>query len=224
MLEMNLLMIRSHQSLASRSAPDSVTPAQPVGRSGLTAGEIERLIERSQCGDKKAFGELYQHHLQPVYSYIWLQVRDDAVAEDLVQDVFMGLLRGLATFRLGQAFAPWLMRVAHNRVVNHWRAQGRQPQIVRLPEEDDSEEVLAPLAAPESMDEFVLDISLPDLADALNRLTELQREVILLRFGAELSLAETASVVGRTVNAVKNIEFKGLLALRRQLIALEACA
>lgn len=224
MLEMNPLMLRSHQSLGSPAAPVTLIPAPTVGRSGLTAGEIERLIERSQQGDKKAFGELYQHHLQPVYSYIWLQVRDDAIAEDLVQDVFLSLLRGLGTFRLGQAFAPWLLRVAHNRVVNHWRAQGRQPQSVRLPEEDDSEEVLAPLAAPEATDAFVLDIAAPDLADALQGLTELQREVILLRFGAEMSLAETASVVGRTVNAVKNIEFKGLIALRRQLVALEAQA
>jgi RNA polymerase sigma factor (sigma-70 family) len=224
MLEMNLLMIRSHQSLASRAAPVAGASAGGAGRVGLSAGELERLIERSQRGDQKAFGELYQHHLQPVYSYIWLQVRDDAVAEDLVQDVFMSLLRGLATFRLGEAFTPWLMRVAHNRVVNHWRAVGRQPQLVRLPEEDDPEDLQAPLAAQEAADTFVLEVSEPDLADALDRLTELQREVILLRFGAEMSLAETASVVGRTVNAVKNLEFKGLSALRRQLAAREAGA
>jgi RNA polymerase sigma-70 factor (ECF subfamily) len=222
MLEMNTLMIRSHQQLAVRGASSNGASAASNGHAGMSAAEVQRLIERSQRGDRKAFGELYQQHVAPVYQYIWLQVRDDGTAEDLTQDVFMSLLRGIGSFRLGEAFAPWLMRVAHNRVVNHWRSLGRRPQVMRLPEEDDPDEEQAPLAAAESAEPFVIEISAPDLAEALNRLTELQREVVLLRFGSELSLAETASVIGRTVNAVKNLEFKALSALRRQMQAIEA--
>src|SRR5262245_36615108 len=117
MLELSVLMFRPHQSAAVSAG--QVAQAFPApGARGMTAADIERLVERSQQGDKKAFGELYRQHLQPVYSYIRLQVQDDGAAEDLTQDVFMSVLRGIGGFRLGESFSPWLMRVAHNRVVN----------------------------------------------------------------------------------------------------------
>jgi RNA polymerase sigma-70 factor (ECF subfamily) len=223
-VEMNVLMSSLRPPLAVRPAPTSAASAASDERAGMTADDVARLIERAQHGDRKAFGELYRHHLRSVYHYIWLQVHDEVTAEDLTQDVFLSILRGIAGFRLGEAFTPWLMRVAHNQVANYWRSLGRRPQTVRLPEEDDPDEDQAPLLTPETPESFVLDVSAPELASALDRLTDLQREVILLRFGAELSLAETASTVGRTVNAVKNIEFKALFALRRQLGALEGRA
>jgi len=205
------------QSMRTRAAPTSRASAAPDAAPGTPVTEVADLVARAQHGDRRAFGELYRLHLRPVYRYIRLQVNDDVTAEDLTQDVFMSILRGIATFRLGEAFGPWLMRAAHNRVANHWRNQARRPQTTRLPEEDDPGDDQRPLVAPEAASAFVLDISVDELAGGLRRLTDLQREVILLRFGAELSLAETAANVGRSVNAVKNLEFKALSALRRHL-------
>jgi RNA polymerase sigma-70 factor (ECF subfamily) len=182
-----------------------------------------RLIEGAREGDRAAFTQLYQRHVRRVYRFIRLQVPDDATAEDLTQDVFVGLVRGLPGIRAESPLAPWLMQVARNRLANHWRSLGRRPAEVALPDDDvDSgpDEALLTSAPPESL-------SLPEidparLGDAIAGLTDLQRDVLALRFGAGLSLAETAITVGRSVQAVKNVQFKALAALRRQLATPEA--
>ena len=202
----------------------SVLPAMPrahADRKRRTSGpdEDERvLVEQAAGGDGAAFGRLYQRYVDDVYAYVQLRVRNAALAEDLTQDVFMNAFRGMSRFRWQGSLAPWLMRIAHNRVANHWRAMGRRPEQVGLPE-DDPEDPRPELAGDDARIQRLLarPVGPAEIERALSRLTELQQQVIALRFGAGLTLMETADVMERTQNAIKNLQHNALVGLRRQL-------
>ena len=198
-----------------------VTPTATTAP-GIPADGEAVLVERASAGDRAAFGQLYQKHVEAVFAYVQLRVRDRTVAEDLTQDIFINAFRALAGGRFvwQGSFAPWLLRCAHNRVVNHWRSMGRQPEISALPDERDDA-----FAGPELADEMMpLDEALANqltteaINGAMTGLTELQQQVMSLRFGAGLTLTETAAVLGRTPNAVKNLQHNALVALRRALV------
>lgn len=176
------------------------------------------LVARAQGGDRSAFGQLYEQHVDAVFAYIALRVRDRTLAEDLSQDVFLSAWRSLGAFTWQGSLAPWLMRIAHNRIANHWRTQGRRPELVSLPSGEDPDDPRPEFAdhSAEPSHSFS-DLNGTDLALAMARLTDLQRQVIALRFGAGLSLAETADALQRTQNAVKNLQHNALANLRRHL-------
>jgi RNA polymerase sigma-70 factor (ECF subfamily) len=183
--------------------------------SGLDERE---LVVRAAGGDGPAFGQLYLRYVDDVYAYIQLRVRNSSLAEDLTQDVFMNAYRGLPRFQWQGSLAPWLMRIAHNRVANHWRSMGRRPELVALPE-DDPDDPRPELSEDDEQIASLLGqhVGAAEVERALSRLTDLQQQVIALRFGAGLSLLETADVMERTQNAVKNLQHNALVGLRRQL-------
>jgi RNA polymerase sigma-70 factor (ECF subfamily) len=181
-----------------------------------------QLVERAQRGDRAAFGALYQRHVDDVFAYVRLRVRDTSLAEDLTQDVFVSTFKALPNFRWRGAFAPWLMRCAHNRVANHWRSLGRRPNQVELPTEGEGTRPFPELSEEPSMVSGLDERIEGKAVDAaLARLTDLQRQVVALRFGAGLSLAETADVMRRSENAVKNLQHNALVSLRSRLVPTE---
>jgi len=203
---------------ATPTTPEAATVSEPNGWPSTETSAEHRLVERAQRGDRAAFGQLYQRHIDAVFAYVQLRVRNVPLAEDLTQDIFMNAFRALPKFRWQGSFAPWLLRCAHNRVANHWRAQGRRPDQVALPAEDDSERpVLALADAFDPIDAIDWPAGADRISSAMAGLTELQQQVIALRFGAGLSLAEAADVMNRSQNAVKNLQHNALAALRRRL-------
>ncbi len=181
------------------------------------------LVARAQAGDPRAFGELYQRHVDRVYSYIAFRVRDTAVAEDLTQEVFLHALKALGGFTFRGAVAPWFMSIARNAVVDHWRRRSRRPEDSLSSLETDAEEeegLLDRLGMSQGNDaedraEFVL--TRERIARSALRLTELQQQVLALRFSSGLSVKETAEAMKRSEGAVKNLQHHALKALKRQL-------
>jgi RNA polymerase sigma-70 factor (ECF subfamily) len=179
-----------------------------------------RLVERAARGEAGAFGQLYQRHVGTVFNYILFRVRDSVLAEDLTHDVFVRAYLAMDDLRQHDRFVPWLMAIAHRRVLNHWREQSARPAAddrawpagpgapADTPAADDLEALHTRLAA-----EHVL--------EATSHLTDLQQQVIALRFVAGLSVAETAEAMDRSQNAVKNLQHHALAALRRTLAAEE---
>ena len=102
------------------SAAQSKSPREGAGD--------RTLVERAKEGDRAAFGELYRRHVDRVYSFIVFRIRDPSVAEDLCQDVFFQALRSIGGFRWRGSVAPWLLRIARNRVIDQWRPAGRRPE------------------------------------------------------------------------------------------------
>ena len=168
------------------------------------------LIRRAQEGDKQAIGEIYRLHVDVIYRYIWGRVRDDSVTEDLTAQVFLKALEGLPSYRpTGKPFLAWLYRIAYARVVDHWRQQERR---VEVPLEDT-------LPAREPRPEELLEVEADWVTaiDLLAQLTDDQQDVVILRFIGEMSLAEVAETLGKTVGATKAIQYRALATLARLL-------
>ena len=215
-------------TLGGASATLDAQLVQGINREAVRPeAEYERrLVERAGLGDGQAFGQLYQRYVDDVYAYVHLRVREDAVAEDLTQDIFISAFRALPRFEWQGSFSPWLLRCAHNRVVNYWRALGRQPEWVPLPgEAEEAEEYTGPELADDQaapMDEAIeLQMSTAAIQTAMSELTDLQQQVVALRFGAGLTLSETAEMMSRSQNAIKNLQHNALIRLRRVLVTVE---
>ena len=185
-------------------------------RSGSDAQpSVEEAVGRAQKGDAAAFAVLYEHYYDRIFRYVSFKTGNSLEAEDIAAEVFVKMLESINSFRWqGYQFSSWLFRIAHNLVVDHFRKRGRRP-IVAL---DD-----APAAAteydPDLDRKLDVDISMAPVREAMKDLTDLQREVISLRFAAGLSVAETARAVGKKDNAVKALQHAGIKKLRGILSA-----
>ncbi|MEW6033399.1 MAG: sigma-70 family RNA polymerase sigma factor [Chloroflexota bacterium] len=171
----------------------------------------ESIVRAAQKGDSDAFSMLYEGHFDKVYRYMSLRVGDRAEAEDMTQQVFVKAFEALPAFKWrGAPFASWLFRIAHNQVVDRQRRRGKQVTT-------SLEEVTAVSGDdPEGMVETRM--SVEQVVAATRRLTPAQREVIGLRFGAEMSTSEVARVMGKSEGAVKALQHSAVVALRKVLM------
>jgi RNA polymerase sigma-70 factor (ECF subfamily) len=171
--------------------------------------ELE-LIRRAQQGDKQAIGELYRLHVDVIYRYIWARVRDDSLAEDLTAQVFLKALEGLPAYQpSGKPFLAWLYRIAYARIVDHWRKQERRVEVPL-------DEAL-PTKEPRPEDLLEYEADWVTAIDLLAQLTDDQQDVVILRFIGEMSLADVAETLGKTVGATKAVQYRALATLARLL-------
>jgi RNA polymerase sigma-70 factor (ECF subfamily) len=173
----------------------------------------ESLIRRAQKHDQEAFAQLYEEYFDRIYRYITIKIGDAVEAEDLTQQVFLNSLRSISSFKWrGKPFSAWLYRIAHNQVVDHLRKKKRTDVPL--------EETLAGgTDDPQLAAERKLDIE--QVLAAAQKLTEAQREVISLRFTSELSIAQVAEIMSKSLGAVKALQHSGIVALRRVLMVNE---
>ena len=165
----------------------------------------EDLMLAYAAGDAAAFDALYARHKGGVYRYLLRQCRQGVAVDELFQDVWMNLIRARGSYTPSAKFATYLYRLAHNRLIDHYRASGR----VRLVSADDEahEEAVAALPAarglePEARAEH---LALGDrLKGAVASLPPLQRDAFLLQQEAGLSLNEIAELTGVGVETVKS--------------------
>ena len=178
-------------------------------REGLPLDEAE-LVRRAKAGEPEALSEFYEQYVDRVFRYIVIRVGNHHDSEDLTEEVFLRALQSISKFNYkGAPLAAWLFRIAHNIIVDHWRrTRGREMNSL-----DDAMEVSEPGADPEEGLELFSDTQ--GLRKAMEGLTERQREVLTLRFGADLSIVETAKVMGRKEGTIKALQHNALAALRR---------
>src|SRR5688500_8641267 len=193
--------------LAGRTRPTGET----VGSGGRTDAELVRL---AQQGDAASFGGLYERHFDRVYSYLAFKLGSPSEAEDVAEQVFLKALESLGSYKwTGLPFQAWLFRIAHNLLVDALRRRSRRPtapleHAATLSDERrdvDPETVLAEKLTREG------------LRSAVDRLTELQKRVIALKFAAGLPNAEVARLMGKTEGAVKALQHAALVALQGHL-------
>ena len=174
---------------------------------------VRNLVRQAQQGDSAAFAALYEEYAPTIYRFLRRRMDGpDEVVEDLTEDVFVKVYEKLDRYEeRGLPFSAWLYRIAHNQMVDHVRTLPRIPaQSI-----DDAGEV--PEHGTGRAFGQVLDRQV--LAPALSRLTDEQRRVVQLRFLQGLSLADTAALMGRSDEAVKKLQARGLANLRRLLTA-----
>jgi RNA polymerase sigma-70 factor, ECF subfamily len=154
---------------------------------------------------------VYAQYARPLLRFILHRVSDPAVAEDLLQDVFVRMLVGLPPYEeRGYPISGWLYRIAACRVID-WLRLNRRRHTTAL----DRALELAGDGWPDGADTAADREAAPRaLAAALTQLTERQAAVLRLRFFAELPIAEVAVRLGLTPQAVKALQHRGVAQLR----------
>lgn len=170
----------------------------------------DALLERARQADPAALTALYDQYVNKIYSYVYHRVGNTELAEDITGQVFMRMLEAIKAGRPWQiSFSGWLYRIAHNLVIDHYRRRSRASFV-------DIDEA-APLQAREGdpFQSVEMKTNKARLRAALTLLTEEQAQVITLRFLEELSIAETAEIMGKTEGAIKALQYRAVLALKR---------
>lgn len=177
----------------------------------MNRAEEQRLIQRAQAGDTDAFAALYREHVQVIYRYIAYRVNDPQLAEDLTGDVFVRALEGLDRYRdQGRPWLAWLYRIAHARVVDHYRQRRRRP--------DESDIDAEPLSVTPDMDENLLrQQAARELRRMIAQLTPDQQQVVILRFIEGYKVETVARLMGKQPNAIKQLQHRALRSLAGRL-------
>jgi RNA polymerase sigma-70 factor (ECF subfamily) len=173
--------------------------------------EEDQLLAAARQGSPAALTQIYDAYFKPVYGFIRLRVDDAALAEDLASEVFVRLVEAVRRHSGPRSsLRGWLFEVARNLVNDHYRGgKGFTEQALDewLPDTQSAEmEALAIRAS-----------SVEQTRRALRSLAPDQQEVLILRFTQNLSLQETAELMGKQVNAIKQLQFRATQALRRAL-------
>jgi RNA polymerase sigma-70 factor (ECF subfamily) len=165
-------------------------------------GEDEQLMLAYAAGDAAAFERIYGRHKGPVYRYILRSVKGAGEAEELFQDVWMRVIEARARYAPHAKFTTWLYTIAHNRLVDHWRARGLT--LVSL---DDEEGGVAEPSAGDAAEPGRIvagRAALARLAAAIEALPLAQREAFLLHHESGLSIADIAAATGSNEEAAKS--------------------
>ena len=174
--------------------------------------ELDALLTRALKADPDALGQIYDRFVDKIYRYVYHRVGSAGVAEDITGQVFMRMLEAIKAGRPWQtSFSGWLYRIAHNLVVDHYRRRSRASFV----DIDEAAPIHAPGGDPIQAAEMQLNRA--RLHAALTSLTDEQAQVITLRFLEELSIAETAEVMGKTEGAIKALQYRAILALKKVL-------
>ena len=177
----------------------------------LPRSDEAKLVARAQQGDSTAVAEIYERHHAAVYRYVLYRVGDEGTAEDLTATVFVRVVEGIDGFVYrGRPLLTWLYTIARNAVIDYHRRVGGAGTV--------------------SLDESLLDgqqeveqaveraLAVTQLVAAMEHLTEDQRRVILLKFVEGMSNEEVATILGKTLGAVKALQHRALAALHRLLV------
>ena len=174
--------------------------------------EVIGLVDRAKDGDAAAFADLYDRYVDQVFAYVYRRVGHRQLAEDLVGDVFLRAYRRLSSFEWqGVDLGAWIITIARNRVHDHFKSA--RFRLERATEEvrDDPDLDSVPSDDPERV-AVARDLA-RSLGEALERLKPEHREVIELRFIHDMSVAETAAVLERSVGATKALQYRALRSL-----------
>jgi RNA polymerase sigma-70 factor (ECF subfamily) len=159
------------------------------------------LIEAAQA-DPARFVALYDRYFDRVYAFISRRTHDRAAAEDITSEVFQQALAHLSRFAWrGVPFVAWLLRIASNALADRWQQHAR-----------DSHDPPADVPDTRELEELERRVILFQLVD---RLPDVQRQVIRMRFVEEKSTREIAAALGRSEGAVKQLQLRALENLRK---------
>lgn len=169
----------------------------------------EELVRAAQRGDREAFARLYEANAERVYRYVLSRTGESADAEDITSEVFIRAMKALPSYRPTRVpLIAWLFRIAHNESINYIKKRARRGET---PIQDT-------LTASHDPAEAALShVAYSEVLLAMSGLTDLQREVLSLRFAGELSIAETARAMSRSEQAVKFLQHSALRAMRKVL-------
>jgi RNA polymerase sigma-70 factor (ECF subfamily) len=169
----------------------------------------EQLIARAAAGDREAFGHLYEEHAVRVFRHAYFLTSDVTLAEDLTAQTFLKALEAIGRYEnRGVPFIAWLLRITVNLAINHRKAlkNGIHAQLPEQLVDDDT------LSSPEET--CTMKSEGERVWRKVMQLPSEQRQVIVMRFMEDLAYSDVAAVLGKSIGAVRVIQFRALHNLR----------
>jgi RNA polymerase sigma-70 factor (ECF subfamily) len=175
-----------------------------------SSNETAVLVRRIQAGDRDAFVALTRLYQKKVFILTYSFVRDKEDALDLVQETFLRLYQKIGTYRPGRPFEAWLLQIARNLCIDHYRKHTLKRR------EHESGRTVAELDLPDGRDkEGERNCDLRDiLSRCVDKLAERQRTIFILRNYNQLRNEDIAATLGISLGTVKSLHFKAVRNLR----------
>ncbi|HTA44303.1 MAG TPA: RNA polymerase sigma factor [Bryobacteraceae bacterium] len=178
-----------------------------------------QLMLRVRDGDDDSFRLLLEKHRSPVIRFVYRMVQDQAISEELAQEVFLRVYRSRATYEPTARFTTWLFRIATHLALN-WLRDGRNERgHQRLDDEGDGDMPVREVAdrKPSVEQRMVYQTRLQEVRDAIALLPEKQRAAVLMHKYEEMEYVQIAQVLECSESAVKSLLFRAYETLRARL-------
>ena len=179
----------------------------------LTADAL--LVKSYINGDENSLAILISRHKQRIYSFIYSKVFDRDVTEDVFQDTFIKVINTLKKGKYNEEgkFLPWVMRIAHNLIIDHFRKGNRMPKF-----EDNGEFSIFSVLSDNDLNaekRIIKDQVVDDLRKLITELPEDQREVLVMRMYKDMSFKEISESTGVSINTALGRMRYALINLRK---------
>lgn len=172
---------------------------QPPASAEQDSSSDETLLAAFAAGNAGAFAALYARHERPIFRFLRRSLGNDAAAEDLLQDVWLAVMRNAAGFEPRARFTTWLYGIARHRLIDHWRARKDNISLDEAANDPDGAALLDTLAADADGQPENLALSRAQARAfmvAVEQLPPPQREAFLLHAEAGMTVEEVAQVTG----------------------------
>jgi len=174
------------------------------------------LIQQYLNGNNEAFETLLLKYKQRIYSFIYSKIKDRELADDIFQETFVKVIKTLkkGTYNDEGRFLSWVMRIAHNLIVDHFRRKQRMP---RYESHDAQKDVFYRVSEPsQNMEDALIDFQIKeDLHTLMEELPENQLEVLRMRLFQDMSFKEIAERTNVSINTSLGRMRYGLINLRK---------
>ncbi|GAB5522657.1 MAG: sigma-70 family RNA polymerase sigma factor [Roseivirga sp.] len=176
-----------------------------------------QLISQYKNGSEEAFAELVNRHKNKIYTTVYLIVKDQFLAEDLLQETYVKVVNTIKSGRYNEEgkFLPWVTRIAHNLAIDHFRKAKRYPMIVM----EDGSNIFNTLEFSEDSIESrqIQQDTHALLRDLIKELPDSQREVLMMRHYMQMSFQEIAEATDVSINTALGRMRYALINLRKKM-------
>jgi RNA polymerase sigma factor (sigma-70 family) len=180
------------------------------------------LVAQYMAGNENSLAVLLYRHKRKIFSSIMVVIRDKSLAEDIFQDTFVKVIQTLKRGQYNEEgkFLPWVVRIARNLIIDHFRKLKRMPPVPTYVNDDGEEtNVFSKLAAPEELNEITQEQAKfkRNIRNLIADLPPDQREVVLMRTYYDMSFKEIADFSNVSINTALGRMRYGLLNLKKMI-------
>ena len=176
----------------------------------------QELIGKYLSGNEKSLEKLIFRHKRKVFAYIMMVVKDDQVADDIFQDTFIKVINTIrsGSYKEEGKFIQWVMRIAHNLIIDHFRRNKRIPVINNSNDEFDIFDMVR-ITDPSIEEQIIMEQIFDDVRALIELLPEEQKEVLVMRHYSNMSFKEIADVTNVSINTALGRMRYALINLRK---------
>jgi RNA polymerase sigma-70 factor (ECF subfamily) len=179
--------------------------------SASNPNELKNIVEKAKSGNMDAFSYLYETYFMPLYRYVYFRVGNKEDAEDLTQDIFVKIYLSFLRYSdSGKSPLAYFYTIARNTVIDYRRKK-------KILVADDEFFTLAD-SADTPLEEAMKKENADMVRAGIARLPESEQDVVVLRFMSDLSTKEIASTLGKSEEAVRQLQSRGLQSLRKKIL------